>query len=491
MRRKLKVISTISALLVCICMLMIGVYAAQSISFTAVGKITFVSDVVYADITRTVYGNKETVAPQVFGLDGKQHVVNYFNIDNVTTRTGITNNGDGTLTVSGEYYITSAKTLQQLCPELKVGETVTILGETGGQKFIYLTAHGKTWSFGKSLTIEEIHLKSTVAFYTLSSTDTSSKTISNLQIVKTEDYNNKLKGAGENGADLFVPYNENNFASVQRKNLFDYKTELKNVSGNALQGDGSVKFTQSSATRTTLLSWTPAEKDVKRVVVSATMKNDHSTNGETIYFEIKYKDGGSVTSANCTNCNNTYITFKAYSEPNREVASVDWVSIAAGTTYIKDVQIEEGVEQTEYEEYQAPIIVEKEYLTENKTIEGNQLNFIDASTDIIVQFEIENLSNDRGIKITVKDLLAKVTGEAIAKKIMVKVGDQALRAYDPNQSDSNLEVLELVCTDKSTTNNHRAVIQIVFSVNEANVGAQINYNYIINMVNVPAETEAA
>lgn len=485
MKRKIKLFSTLASLIVCICMLMIGVFAAQTISFTAVGKVTFVSDIVYADITRTVYGNKQTVEPQVFGLDGRKHIVNYFNINNVETKTDLINNGDGSLTIN-RYYSSSAKTLKQLCPELQVGDEVTLSATTEGGKFIYLTSYGESWFFNNSLTITDIHLNSTVIFYTQNNKDETPRKISEIQIVKTSDYTNSLKGKGENGADIFVPYNESNFASVQRKNLFDYKTEMVNAGG-VLQGDGSVKV-KPDQIHNGIVSWTP-EEPKQRITVTATIKNENSSNESTLYFKIKYTDG-TTDNSTFNNCYNTYRTISLTSSANKSIESVIWGSNHNDYTYIKDVQIEEGIEATEYEEYEEPKTVVKEYLTNNKTVEGNKLEFVNAETNIIVQFEIENLSNNRGIDITISDLIKNEPASAILKTVKVRVGDEALRVYDTKQNE--LEVLKVVCTEKSTTNNHKVVIQFVFSIEEegGNVSADTNYNYNVHMSNVPAEKDS-
>ena len=128
-------------------------------------------------------------------------------------------NDDGTVTFQlpstsmGATY--GNKTLKELVPQLEVGKTYIFTAETTGEnKYIYLNAPaGRGWFFGKSLTITENDLNSTVMFY--ASGNGSSCVFSNMQIEEGTT------------ATAYAPYVEDLSAvSVKRygKNLCDLGT---------------------------------------------------------------------------------------------------------------------------------------------------------------------------------------------------------------------------------------------------------------------------
>src|SRR5574344_859534 len=89
-----------------------------------------------------------------------------------------TNNGDGTITVL-KYGVSCNQILKQLCPNLKVGDTIVVNAISKGMQFIYLTKSKTTIKFRDSHTITQDDLDSYVAFYTDGKVPV---TISNIQI---------------------------------------------------------------------------------------------------------------------------------------------------------------------------------------------------------------------------------------------------------------------------------------------------------------------
>lgn len=90
---------------------------------------------------------------------------NLFDISKVPNTAVITNNGDGSITISGTYSARTGKTLGELCPTLKVGDTVIFQIVTTGNSLIYLAGSGYTWNNGASKTITEADLNSIVTLY--------------------------------------------------------------------------------------------------------------------------------------------------------------------------------------------------------------------------------------------------------------------------------------------------------------------------------------
>ena len=96
----------------------------------------------------------------------------------------LVNNGDGTLTVTtynNNTFVNNGKTLAELCPSLKVGDTATLSAtSTGTGKSIYLTDGGGSWNFGTSKTITSAMLAGKVCFYASGVSTTA--TISDIQL---------------------------------------------------------------------------------------------------------------------------------------------------------------------------------------------------------------------------------------------------------------------------------------------------------------------
>lgn len=98
--------------------------------------------------------------------------VNLFDISKVITNSGLlTNNGDGTLTVtlgSGDSAVggKAPRTLRDYCPELIYGKTYYLSANTTGTtKQIYLLGANNVWGYGRSRTITDADLESEVFFY--------------------------------------------------------------------------------------------------------------------------------------------------------------------------------------------------------------------------------------------------------------------------------------------------------------------------------------
>ena len=107
---------------------------------------------------------------------------NLFNISNIESTKGITNNGDGSLTVTTPPNVTgvsSHKTLRELCDGITPG-TYTINAEsTGSSNYVYTPATG-SWYYGTSKTLTDEMLDSALSFYASGIATTA--TISNIQL---------------------------------------------------------------------------------------------------------------------------------------------------------------------------------------------------------------------------------------------------------------------------------------------------------------------
>ena len=107
---------------------------------------------------------------------------NLFNISKIESNRQITNNGDGSLTIStgvGSSAVQTGKTLRELCDGITPG-TYTINAEsTGSDKWVYTPATG-IWHYGTSKTLTDEMLDSTLYLYASGIVTTA--TVSNIQL---------------------------------------------------------------------------------------------------------------------------------------------------------------------------------------------------------------------------------------------------------------------------------------------------------------------
>ena len=111
----------------------------------------------------------------------KKKSKNLFNASLIPSNTYITNNGDGSFSVKGGAQSRNTyMSLQELCPDLKVGDVATLSGVSNGGKRIAVKT---LWSFGATKTVTQEMLDADVYFYTTSSSTSSQVyTVSNIQI---------------------------------------------------------------------------------------------------------------------------------------------------------------------------------------------------------------------------------------------------------------------------------------------------------------------
>ncbi len=103
---------------------------------------------------------------------------NLFDISQVKDSAYLTNNGDGTLTISGIYGCGTGVKLSELCPTLKAGDVARLRLNTEGNPVIYLNVSKFTWNSGVIHTITEEDLNSVVNVY--GKTDKGTYTISQI-----------------------------------------------------------------------------------------------------------------------------------------------------------------------------------------------------------------------------------------------------------------------------------------------------------------------
>ena len=111
---------------------------------------------------------------------------NLFDVSKITNIANLTNNGDGTLTISANaLYGTTKETLTQVCPILKTGDNIVFSFSSPGRQDIYLQKSRRVFMNNLKYTITQDDLDSQITFYGYQSSDTEYGQpclISNIQI---------------------------------------------------------------------------------------------------------------------------------------------------------------------------------------------------------------------------------------------------------------------------------------------------------------------
>ncbi len=276
------------------------------------------------------------VSPVSHTLDVNVRSKNLFDISKVESTTGLTNNGDGTLTVTK--YGIGKTLLKTICPGLKAGYAYTLIIETTGANLIYLGEVKQNWYSGKSLTITEDMLNSTALFYCKKDgTVFSEATISNIQIEL---------GTTATG---YTPYISPTAVVVKRcgKNLFNPNifTEcgLEEDSEGAYYGNSSFlkskyvdKFNFIENTQYAISFYGKAS----------------STEYPGVSVRFNYTDGTNSTYGNCEIKETNYTKHTVVSDPEKSVSTISF-SYGSGiiVSYIKNFMLEIGGAPTAYEPY--------------------------------------------------------------------------------------------------------------------------------------------
>ena len=111
---------------------------------------------------------------------------NLFDVSKITNIDNLTNNGDGTLTISANApYGTTRETLTQVCPILKTGDNIVFSFSSPGRQHIYLQKSQRVFMNNSKYTITQDDLDGQITFYGYQSSDTEYGQpclISNIQI---------------------------------------------------------------------------------------------------------------------------------------------------------------------------------------------------------------------------------------------------------------------------------------------------------------------
>lgn len=266
--------------------------------------------------------------------------VNEFDISKITNTNKITNNGDGTLTLSnnsnGVGAASTEKTLKQLCPNLKIGDVVTLSFKTTTQNSEYKNSIyiDKYWNNKETITITEEDLNANVTIY--GGYQETSK-ISEIKIEK-----------GTKASD-YSPYNCGNVnVSVCNKNLINWNKVIEDSINTSKTDDGYIKFYQGADR----LIIKDIFKENVQYAFNIVAKKD--VQGKNVAFNIFYTDGTSDNLIiDCPNANTDYSQI-FITQQGKKLDYIRSYFSDSTASYIKieGTQIEKGSTATDYVPHQ-------------------------------------------------------------------------------------------------------------------------------------------
>ena len=267
----------------------------------------------------------DDVSPVAHKMGVRVRGKNLFDVSKITNIKGITNNGDGTITIAANSYSTpTGKSLKELCPDLKIGDIITLSAITESDaKFIYLLTSKKEMYFNKYKTITQNDLDSRVVFYghkTTSEKYGTPCTISNIQIEL---------GTTPTAYTPYVPDLTAVTVSRYGKNLWD---EIY-AQGHLSISTGNIASTTSNTIRS--VNFIPVKANTSYYIFSASGR---------LYFCFYDKD-------------KKYLTYKAaqnesiVSPPNSAFCRF-YRALNSGTDYSNDICL--SFENHGYEAYKPP-----------------------------------------------------------------------------------------------------------------------------------------
>lgn len=281
---------------------------------------------------------------------------NFFNASKIPSSTGIvvTDNGK-TITMpvitAGNGYTSTSRKLSELCPNLKVGDVVTLrfnrnLG-IGKRKVIYLSGVNYTWYATVSLTITQEMLDSTVILYgnTYTEGETEQWILTDFSIMLSSETDTSWEQYGASPSPDYPSEIEN----VEGKNKLNISTIVKG------RLDSGVIGYETNVTKLIL------NKNSFTFTVNSTYKGVSSDFIPVIPNKIYvYSQNESLTDSfyigvACYDKNKNWLknlSIVSITIPaNCYYIKIQWASLTIGTQTVTNPQLEEGTVATPYVSY--------------------------------------------------------------------------------------------------------------------------------------------
>ena len=293
----------------------------------------------------------DDVSPVTHDMGVKVRKVNLFDVSKIQSKNGITNNGDGTLTLAGgQYALNTRVKLSDVCPDLKVGDTVFLSATTTGTG-LWSFDSSPIWTFNTSFEVTENAFKGDLYLYGKNSNASDFNephTISNIQI----EYGEKATNYRPYVPDLTTVKVSRCGKNLIQTNIIEV-TSPGGVENLIWQGNisGKLSFSLDNS------EYTP-----------------NPSNASAANFKFVLGDGTDKYLAAYDNS----IHLETPS-PLKEIYFLNW---GQGTGVIKNIQLEIGSSETDYEPY-----VEPTYYTPNADGTVNGVTSLYPNTTLMTDTE--------------------------------------------------------------------------------------------------------
>lgn len=277
---------------------------------------------------------------------------NLFNANNINNSSvKVLNNGKTIvmpIATSGNGYTTTNKTLQQLCPDLNVGDTVFLYGNTTSQlnRYIYLKS---LWHFGTERTITQEDLDAAVILYgnRYHDGETGQVTLTDMAIMLKSETDTTWEAYGASPS----PKYPSEIKSVGDDiNLFDANSSNISYSDNFVTHiiDSSNKITTNNS-----YSWARLEVTIAGLeantdyTISTNIANDNELNcglwgaTDNISMSTNKNFKSTITKQTDSSGNLTFYFYTNYSSS----------TTATGIVVFDKIKLQKGTAATSYSEY--------------------------------------------------------------------------------------------------------------------------------------------
>lgn len=314
---------------------------------------------VQAESFKTATGNPVTITDgeldkpvklgQIDGLSTQatRSGKNYFNASKIANTNIVVSDNGKTITMpiatSGNGYINTRRKLSELCPNLKVGDTVYLLFDKTPDrfnKFIYLSGVEFTWVAGNSRTITQKDLDSIVIMYANRYIDgqTEQVILTNFRIVKNKDDEWEQYGASPS------PEFPSEIKSLgDDVNLLDMKSFLNNSDAVYTEKNGLYEITNTG-----IFYSKPYELNLKPNTTYTIYQKYYAQSTTNLRLEI-LKDTTVIASCYSTNASLTKVKFTTDSSSKYKIRGN--YTIVSYPLYFDSPKLIEGTEEKPYSEY--------------------------------------------------------------------------------------------------------------------------------------------
>ena len=273
---------------------------------------------------------------------------NFFDASKISNSNIIVSNNGKTITMpivtSGNGYSSTSSTLQELCPNLNVGDTVYLFFKKSDENYnpyIYLNGSSFFWYRNTARTITQDDLRGVVGLYGNRYQDGQTEQIKIIDFIITKENNNEWEQYGASPSPDYPSPIEN----VEGKNIFDNKHPTAISQGAIWQP------TETGGKYSTTVNWKKIEWRFKLDTSKTYTFHYKARNSSTLYLYIKTFTDNTYSTEKTSIIADGTATSKTFTPDTQYVLIKFDNSAVEADVLIEELQLEEGTVATPYVPY--------------------------------------------------------------------------------------------------------------------------------------------